>query len=449
MRGTFKNAGEKCALCNKSVYAAERQVVANQPYHFLCAGVFMESQRKAPVHNLAEERNANRNDPHYQDREKNYGVAATNIAALGGADEKRARVAAAKLDPAWQGTGTKAGLEVFRIEKFKVVRVPVEEHGSFFSGDSYIVLNTYIKGRTREGGHVFGWDIHFWLGRETSQDEAGTAAYKTVELDDVLGGGPVQHREVQDHESHLFLSYFDGKGGMRILDGGVESGFRIVEPEAYKPRLLWLKGRKNVRVTQVPISADSLNSGDVFILDLGLELYQWQGSESGPTERMRAALLCRAIDEERAGKPKIHVIEESDKPHLDTACSNFWKLLGYDGKQTVKSGDGVAGDEAWEKDHTLKLFRLSDASGEMRFSLEAEGRNVTVDKLDSNDVFILDAGCEVIVWVGKGASVEERKTGIDHAKHYLRGAGRPGWLPVTRVLDGGENEVFKSFFTHH
>ena len=34
------------------------------------------------------------------------------------------------------------------------------------------------------------------LGDQSSQDEQGVAAYKTVELDDYLGGGPIQHREV-------------------------------------------------------------------------------------------------------------------------------------------------------------------------------------------------------------------------------------------------------------
>ena len=47
------------------------------------------------------------------------------------------------------------------------------------------------------------------------QDESGTAALKTVELDDHLGGSPQQVREVQGHETKKFLAYFKAKGGIK------------------------------------------------------------------------------------------------------------------------------------------------------------------------------------------------------------------------------------------
>jgi len=228
-------------------------------------------------------------------------------------------------------------------------------------------LHTYTKKDTTGSDKLYH-DLHFWLGASTTQDEAGTAAYKTVELDTFLGGAPVQHREIEGHESELFLSYFTGKGGLQILEGGVETGFNHVKPTEYKSRLLHLKGKKFVRVVEVPLSHKSLNSGDAFILDGGLTIYTWIGKKAGTAEKQRVGQLAQAIDDERGGKPVRHVVNEGDKG--DDAKA-FWTALGGEGAV----GEATSDDEAWEKKTSKILLHFSDATGKDVFTKKSEGKS--------------------------------------------------------------------------
>lgn len=119
------------------------------------------------------------------------------------------------MDAAFNDVGKAVGTEAWRIEAMKPVKL--EFTGKLYSGDSYIFLHTKKKGLVPPSlllcvvmhrlmlllfcmcSNNFVHDIFFWLGKDTSQDEAGVAAFKTVELDEGLGGGPVQYREVSEN----------------------------------------------------------------------------------------------------------------------------------------------------------------------------------------------------------------------------------------------------------
>ncbi|CAB1350039.1 unnamed protein product, partial [Coregonus sp. 'balchen'] len=87
------------------------------------------------------------------------------------------------------------------FKNMKMVPVPDQAFGNFFEGDCYIVL----YGSPDSSNSM---DIHYWIGNSSSQDEQGAAAILVTQLDEFLGGSPVQHREVQAAESSKFRSYF-------------------------------------------------------------------------------------------------------------------------------------------------------------------------------------------------------------------------------------------------
>lgn len=330
--------------------------------------------------------------------------------------------------------GTKVGLEIWRIEKLDVVSQDPKDAGHFHSGDCYILLNTYEgkDGRRNQ-------DVHFWLGEKSSQDEQGAAAYKTVEIDTKLGGKPVQHREVQGYESKLFMSYFPK--GIQYLEGGVESGFRHVDPTKFDARLFHLKGKRNVRVQQVERKSTSLNQGDVFILDMGLTLYQWNGSGANKYEKFKALELITNIkNSERGGKAKL-VFLEHDTKNADSEA--FYKALG--GSDGIKSAEQGGSDDEVKAAEPVTLFRVSDASGSLKVDKVADTK-LERKMLDASDVFIVDSGAEVFVWVGDKATKQEREKSMEHAAAYLKSNNRPAWVPITRIIATGETPPFKALF---
>jgi hypothetical protein len=170
----------------------------------------------------------------------------------------------------------------------------------------------------------------------------------------------------------------------------------------------------------------------VFILDAGLNIYQWNGSQANGQEKFKASEFCRALDDERKGLATVHVCEESDGQGTE-----FWKVMGETGP--VKSAQ-EGGADAGSGRPSKKLLRLSDAGGTMTFKLEAEG-NVVSSQFDSKDVFVYDNGLEVFVWVGTGASADEKRLGIQYAQNYLTQYKLPPQTPISRIVEGGESDT--------
>lgn len=72
--------------------------------------------------------------------------------------------------------------------------------------------------------------------------------------------------------------------------------------------MLHIRGTRGVRVAEVPVEIGSLNHGDCFVLDDGVELFQWNGKDSSTGEKSKALSVTSAIkNEERNGKAMVNL----------------------------------------------------------------------------------------------------------------------------------------------
>lgn len=341
-----------------------------------------------------------------------------------------------------------------RIEQFIVKPWTKSKYGKFHTGDSYVILNTY---QPIPSNPKLAYDIHIWIGDESTQDEYGTAAYKMVELDDKLGGAAVQHREVQGNESKKFLAYFNNN--ITYLAGGVESGFKHVEPSAVEPHLYRVKGTKqNLAMTQLPVRRDQLNSGDVFVLVAGEDaVWLWIGAEANAEERAKGRDVARTF----CKKGNVVVLDQG-KNDGETEVPEFWEflpgkvaVLGLLKKSLhVKDADDL---DSKVKSFNPVLYRMSDDRPDGRLTKAASAKpvqtgptNATKNAIARKELtqkygYLLDTGFHVFIWLGENVKRGTKVNAIPQSNAYFKSYKRP-LLAVTLLKSGQETSEFLEYF---
>ncbi|KAK1417102.1 hypothetical protein QVD17_26224 [Tagetes erecta] len=329
-----------------------------------------------------------------------------------------------EVDPAFQGAGQKAyplGIEVWQIENSKPVAVPESSYGKFLTGECYMILKTHAS---KSGG--FRYDIHYWIGKDARDDEADTISIKTLELDAALGGRAVQYRELQGYESERFLSCFKPC----IIPEETES-------QEHKTRMFSCKGKYVAHVQEVPCARSSLNHETICILDSKNKIFQFNGSNTSIQERAKALQVVQYIrDTYHGSKCDIATIDDG-KLMADAEAGEFWGFFGGFAPLPRKT---AANDAQSTDAHPTQLFCVNKGQAE-----HVAANSLTKKLLETRQCYLLDCGSEVLVWMGRDTSMEERKAANGAAEEYLRGQDRPK-SKIIRMIENFETVCFRSKF---
>ncbi|KFP83173.1 Villin-1, partial [Acanthisitta chloris] len=306
------------------------------------------------------------------------------------------------------------------LQNMEMVPVPTKNYGNFYEGDCYIVLSV------GQSGVLWG------TGDQLHPGGAGVQG--------VVAWG---HGSSSRHESETFRALF--KQGIIYKKGGVASGMKHVETNTYNiQRLLHVKGKKNVVAGEVEMSWKSFNRGDVFLLDLGHLIIQWNGPESNRNERLRAMTLAKDIrDRERGGRAQVGIVDGEDEDASPGLMKVLTHVLGEKRDiQPVIPDDKV--DQMIKS--SLKLYHVSNASGNLVIQ-EVAIRPLTQDMLLHEDCYILDqGGLKIFVWKGKNANKEEKQQAMSRALGFIKAKNYPDSTSVETENDGSESTVFRQLF---
>ena len=317
-------------------------------------------------------------------------------------------------------------LIVWRIEKLKLKKWPQERLGTFYEGDSFLILS--IKSKDEKNAHV-------WTGKESSKDEISFVSYKILQLDEKLENSLEIYYESQGKESEIFKSYFEF---FTVIKGGIEGNSESFQSQQFRAKLFHVHfiGSK-LQSREITINKKNLDSGDAYLLDTGLKLFIWTGKKANSFEKFHMGCLAQKIKDLRHNKITLSTIyEESNDPNDLKNKKEFDELME---KYSVEE-ELIKKESNCEREK--KMMKLSDENGKFEMVEVPYGK----DSLLSQDSFLIDRGDAIIVWIGKDSSKNEKRYAKIYANKYIIQENRSENMPIYISFEGKDNKELKKCF---
>ena len=337
-----------------------------------------------------------------------------------------------------QDIGNSPGISMWIIDQLAPCPFPSSCHGTFSTGDCYLILYTF-----NTQSHRVEWDIFYWVGSQSSLDKKALAAIHAVHLRNMLGARCRTKRVEMGEETSEFLRLFPD--GIKYLEGGQASALRPVQFEIPETRLYRiLTPAVNIPPIMEPIPLSYLS------LDLSVPhlfeapeiniIFVWASSSLGRGTVSKARLVAEDMKWiEYRGKVQVLTVHAGNEP------KRFWEALGGYPPSDYEIPNNSILNEVKPAKSKLFSVRLEKDSLELPQLRFPEYRPNKV-LLDGGQVFILDSHSQVFVWQGRKAKGILRNAGLFLAQEIMEMFPRPDHVSARVISQGLEPVSFRSQF---